>query len=333
VEYKDYYKVLGVARTATEKEIRSAYRKLARDLHPDRRPGDKEAEQRFKEINEAYEVLSDREKRARYDQLGANWQQFSTSRRTGGTGAGRAGDVGDLFRGDGGTTFTVGDLGDVLGRSRGGSGGPSTFSDFFETFFGRGGGGPSGGGASSIGQRGMDVEQAVEISLEEAFTGATRVVQLTDERSQRARRIEVKIPQGVADGARVRIAGQGGPGLGKAQPGDLMLLISVRPHPVFAREGDDLRVTVPVPVTVAALGGEIEVPTPRGNRLALKIPPETQSGRVFRLRRQGMPRINRPDERGDLLAEIAVHLPTPLTERHRALFTEMAQLEPSRAAV
>jgi DnaJ-class molecular chaperone len=176
-------------------------------------------------------------------------------------------------------------------------------------------------------RRGTDVEQPVDVSLEEAFNGTSRVVQLTDERSGRTRRLEVKIPPGVADGSRVRVAAQGGPGVFGGPAGDLYLVVRVTPSPSFAREGDDLRVKVPARLTVAVLGGEIEVPTPRGGKLALTLPPETQNGRVFRLRGQGMPRLERPTERGDLYAEVQVELPQSLSERQRKLFEELAAAE------
>lgn len=353
VEFKEYYQVLGVKKTATEKEIRAAYRKLARELHPDLNPNNKQAEQRFKDVNEAYEVLSDAAKRKKYDQLGSNWKHYEQWQRTGGAASGQPFDFDDLFgagrgrarttgrvnTGGGARTVTPEEMGEMFG------GGSSPFSDFFRTFFG---GGVSGGGAGrssgrttpstgpavedlfgggrSTTRQGRDVEQLVDVSLEEAFNGTSRVVQLTDERDGRARRIEVKIPPGVVEGSRVRVAGQGGTGVLGGPAGDLYLVIHVTPSPTFARDGDDLRVKVPARLTTAILGGEVDVPTPRGGKLALKIPPETQNGRVFRLRGQGMPRLDRPTERGDLFAEIQVQLPDGLTDRQRELFQELAKL-------
>jgi curved DNA-binding protein len=355
VEFKDYYQLLGVKKTATEKEIRTAYRKLARELHPDLNPNNKQAEQRFKDINEAYEVLSDAEKRKKYDQLGSNWKRYEQWQRTGGGQTGQPFDFDDLFGGAGrgrartttGRTVTPEEMEEIFGGAAGG-GGSSPFSDFFRTFFGGGvsggttttrGGrttvttGPSvedlfgGGGRGGSARKGRDVDQVVDVSLEEAFNGTSRVIQLTDERDGRTRRIEVKIPPGVAEGSRVRVAGQAGPGVLGGQAGDLYLVVHLTPSPSFTRDGDDLRVKVPARLTTAVLGGEVEVPTPKGGKLALKIPPETQNGRVFRLRGQGMPRLERPTERGDLFAEIQVQLPESLSDRQRELFEELAKLE------
>src|SRR5579884_3722976 len=348
VEFRDYYATLGVKKGASDKDIRSAYRKLARELHPDLNPNNKSAEKRFKEVNEAYEVLSDPEKRKKYDQLGANWRNYEQWQRAGGARAGQPFDWADLFGGGGPTsrartrtgggpgthtrtTVTPGDLGDLLGGGGGGSGtgAGSPFSDFFETFFG----GIGRGGTTTTSARpnatraGRDVDQPVDVTLEEAFNGTTRVVQVTDDRSGRTRRLEVKIPAGVSEGSRVRIAGQGGPGVLGGSAGDLYLVVHVTPSATFAREGDDLRVKVPARLTTAVLGGEVEVPTPKGGKLALKVPAGTQDGRVFRLRGQGMPRLDRPTERGDLFAEVHVQLPEQLTDRQRQLFEELARLE------
>lgn len=346
MEFRDYYATLGVKRGASEKELRSAYRKLARELHPDLKPGDKSAEKRFKEVNEAYEVLSDAEKRKRYDQLGSNWRQYEQWQRAGGNRGGQPFDFSDLFNGGtaggraragaGGATgpthqrtVTPEELGDLIGR--GGTGG-SPFSDFFQTFFSGSGreatttttaGRPRGGSSP---RSGRDVDQPVDITLEEAFAGTTRVVQVTDDRG-RGRRLEVKIPAGVADGARVRVAGQGGSGVLGGPTGDLYLVVQVTPSPSFTREGDDLHVKVPVRLTAAVLGGEIDVPTPRGTRLALKIPGGTQDGRRFRLRGQGMPHLENAGEHGDLIAEVHVQLPEQLSDRQRELFEELARMD------
>ena len=307
MEYKDYYKILGVERSASERDIKRAYRQLARKYHPDVNPGDRRSEERFKEINEAYEVLSDPEKRRKYDELGANYQQW---RRMGG----RPGDFdwSQWFAGaPGGGRVRVeyGDLGDLFGRGG--------FSDFFQSIFGGMGGAAAGARAASV--RGRDYEQPVQITLEEAFAGTTRRLR-TDGRT-----LEVKIPPGVRTGSRVRIAGEGGPGTGGAPRGDLYLLVEVLSHPRFKVEGDNLRVEVPVDVYASVLGGEVPVPTPKG-RVMLKIPPETQGGRVFRLRGQGMPRLGNPESRGDLYAEVRIEVPQKLTEREKELYRELAQL-------
>lgn len=352
MEFKDYYGILGVKKSASDKEIRTAYRKLARELHPDVNPKNQAAEKRFREVNEAYDVLSDPEKRKKFDQLGANWQQYEQWQRAGGARTGQPFDLNDLFAGartgrpgrtsggrsggrSGGEYRTVSQeeieellRGGAAGTGTSDTGGGGAFSDFFEMFFGglgrRGGGGTTTRGRTSAARAGHDLDQPVEISLEESFNGTTRVIQLTDEQTGRTRRIEVKIPAGMTDGSRVRIAGQGGPGVLGGPAGDLYLLIRLATGSAFAREGEHLRVRVDVPFTTAVLGGEIEVPSPKGGRLALKIPAGTQDGRTFRLRGQGMPRVDRPNEQGDLLAEIHARLPETLTDRQRELFQELA---------
>ena len=322
MEYKDYYKVLEVDRTASEKDIKRAYRRLARKYHPDVNPGDKEAEKRFKEINEAHEVLSDAEKRKKYDQFGAQWRDYE-----------RAGiNPEDLFRqyaggagGPGGARVRYArpeEVEDILNGLGGGSG----FSSFFETLFGQGaagGGSPFGRGAGPGGQMqmaGEDYEQPVEITLEEAFNGTARVVQKGN------RRIEVKIPPGVKTGSRVRVAGEGGPGMNQGPSGDLYLVIEVAPHALFERDGDDLSVKVPVDLYAAVLGGEVMVPTIKGTRLALKVPAGAQPGQRIRLRGQGMPSVRQPDQRGDLFAVLQVEIPRNLSARERELFEELRAL-------
>jgi curved DNA-binding protein len=310
MEYKDYYKILGVERNAAEKEIKRAYRQLARKYHPDVNPGDRKAEERFKEINEAYEVLSDAEKRRKYDELGANYQRWQRA-------GGRPGDF-DWSQWMGGAPggrvhVEYGDLNDLFG----GAGG---FSDFFQSIFGGMGARSSGPFQQGYGSaRGQDVEQPVQITLEEAFGGTKRLLQ------SRGRRLEVKIPPGVRTGSRVRVAGEGGPGRGGGAAGDLYLVIEVLPNPRFRVDGDDLRVRVPVDVYTAVLGGEVPVPTLKG-QVMLKIPPETQSGKVFRLRGQGMPRLGASDTRGDLYAEVEIQLPQRLSDRERELFRQLAEL-------
>ncbi|HEY48669.1 MAG TPA: J domain-containing protein [Dehalococcoidia bacterium] len=321
---KDYYKILGVNRNATAKEIKQAYRKLARQHHPDVNPGDKSAEVKFKEINEAHEVLSDPEKRKKYDKYGENWQyadQFEQARQrqprwdfsTGGTR----------------TTFDFGDIG---------GGG---FDSILDSILGGVGG--MGGRQVRRPRRGQDLEYPVEVTLEEAYHGATRLLETQVEepcsscrgegcpscnglgRIIRPKRLEVKIPPGVRDGSRVRIAGKGGPGYSGGSAGDLYLLTSVKPNKRFQRTGDDLTTEVDVPLTDAVLGSEIHVPTIAGKKLALKIPPETQNGKVFRLAGQGMPKLG-DKTRGDLLVKVKVVLPTKLSKREKELFEELKSL-------
>ncbi len=313
MEYKDYYKILGVSKDADEKEIKRAFRRLARKYHPDVNPGDPQAEERFKEINEAYEVLSDPEKRRKYDQLGAEWYRWQQA-------GGRPGDF-DWSRwvstAPGGQRVyvrygTPEDLQDLFGEG-------SPFSDFFSQIFGGMGAAPGGFEYRVRPQRGQDYEQEVEISLREAYQGTTRILQ------KDGRRLEVKIPPGARTGTRVRIAGEGGPGAAGGEAGDLYLRVRVRPDPQFERRGDDLYVTVPVDLYTAILGGKVRVPTLNG-AVMLTIPPGTQNGRVFRLRGKGMPRLRQPEQHGDLYAKVDVRLPTHLTPRQRELFEELRRI-------
>ncbi len=343
MQYKDYYKTLGVDKNATEKEIKKAYRKLARQCHPDVCPGDKVAEERFKEINEAYEVLSDPEKRRKYDQFGADWQRWQ---QAGGQPDGF--DWGRWTTGQpGGFRVEYHDLGDL---------GASGFSDFFEMLFGGMGGlgrAPRDDPWAQLRRRprrGQDMEHEVEISLQEAYTGTRRILQIqgTDPCStcagtglsgnqpcrtcggsgvtSRTRRIEVSIPPGVDTGSRVRVAGQGGAGTSGGTQGDLYLRVKVQPDPRFKRDGDNLHVDVPVDLYTALLGGEVYVPHLRGKALALTIPPETQNGRTFRLAGQGMPLLKSPDRHGDLFARVEVRLPTNLSGQEKKLFAELKAL-------
>lgn len=314
MEYKDYYKVLGVARDASEKEIKKAYRRLARQYHPDKNQGDSTAEERFKEINEAHEVLTDADKRRKYDQLGSQWQQWQ---RMGGDPS--QFDFGQWFSGgqrQGGVNYAYGD--DLFGSGGG-------FSDFFQSIFG----GPqmqwrqaqgAGRRGPGMARPGQDIEQEVEISLEEAFHGTNRAYRVD------GHRLEVKIPAGVATGSRVRVAGKGGQGQGGGPPGNFFLRVKVLPHGLFERNGDNLSCEVPVDVYTAVLGGEVRVPSLSGD-LKLKIPPETQSGRSFRLRGRGMPALRNPERRGDLFARVRIVLPDRLSEREKELFRELAQLD------
>jgi DnaJ-class molecular chaperone len=370
VQVKDYYETLGVPRTATEKVIRSAYRKLARQYHPDLNPGNKESEERFKEINEAHEVLTDADKRKLYDRFGEDWQRY---RDAGFTGDEQFTQPGAAGARRGGASFDPNDFSRWFSSQDEGGGytfystdeGDNTHSDFFETLFGSRGspfdrfGGFGGGFASTQtrgrtraprAQRGEDITAPVEISFDEAFRGTTRQLQMQVPETcptcggtgevrgqecptcdgtgvvQRTKTLEVSIPAGIDTGKRVRMAGQGGPGLNGGPPGDVSLLITVRPDPRFEREGDNLRTEVDVPVTTAVLGGEVEVQTPTG-RVALKVPAETQSGRSFRLRGKGMPKLRGPKgERGDLIARARIQIPRHLTDRERQLYEELRDL-------
>jgi curved DNA-binding protein len=307
MEFQDYYALLGVPKTASEKEIRSAYRKLARQFHPDVNPGNPEAEAKFKQINEAYEVLSDPEKRKKYDQLGARWKEYGAQPPPA---DGRRYEY---------RTARPEDLEDLFGESE-------PFSDFFETFFGSGGAGQTrtSGQRAPRPRRGGDLEYPIEITLAEAYKGTARTLELQTPDGE-TRRLEVKIPPGVTEGSRVRVAGQGSPGRNGGPAGDLYLVTTIRPDSRFERDGDDLRTRVWAPFTTLLLGGEVQVPTPDGRRLALKIPAGTQDGKLFRLRGQGMPHVGQPDRRGDLHVEVHARLPERLTERQRELLQEFTQ--------
>jgi len=324
---KDYYQILGVSRNASEKEIKQAYRRLARKHHPDLNPGDKSAEAKFKEINAAYEVLSNPEKRKKYDQFGEQWEYAEQFAKSGGQ---------ERVRwdfGKGGTTFEYGDL--------------SGFGDIFSSLFG-----DSGKGSRMRGpRRGQDIESTIEVSLEEAYHGSKRVIQLQTEEPCTAcggtgrvgnrvctmcngaggkiipKRLEVKIPAGVRDGSRIRIAGEGVSGRAGGKKGDLYLVAKVLPHKLFERRGDDLYTEVSVPLATAMLGGEVRLPTLNGN-LSLKIPPETQNGRVFRMAGKGVPQLGN-SKYGNMFAKVKVVLPTNLTEEEKKLFERLRSLRPT----
>ena len=339
MDYKDYYDTLGVSRDASEQEIKKAFRKLARQYHPDMNPDDPNAEEKFKSINEAYEVLSDPEKRKLYDQVGSDWKQWQRS----GADAGAQGfqDFSDWFGGQqpggGGGRQRVyvrpgagGGFEDLFG-GRGGAGGAAgadAFSDFFQQLFGsyQGGGGYQqdifgGGRAQQHPRRGQDYEQPVTITLQEAYEGTTRILRIGE------KRLEVQIPPGAESGTRVRVSGKGGPGAAGGPKGDLFLVINVQSHPRFERDGEDLTAHVDVDLYTAILGGEVAVPKPNGRSVMLSIPPETQNGQQFRLRGQGMPVLNRPDEHGNLYAVIDVQLPQELSEQERELFEQLKDLQ------
>jgi DnaJ-class molecular chaperone len=327
MEFKDYYSTLGVAKTATEKEIKQTYRKMARKHHPDVNPNDKAAEARFKEINEAYEVLGDPVKRRKYDELGANWRMYEQAGGAGGS-APRPGPQGP--QGGGFRTMTEEEMREMFGDG-------DPFSDFFHTFFGGAGGpmggfggGEEGGRATSsrrgrVARQGRDVEHELQLGLEDAYQGTTRRLSMTH--GGQARTVDVRIPPGVGDGSRVRVGGEGEHGTGGAQSGDLYLRIRLAPHPKFERKGRDLYTHVAVPLTTAVLGGEAEVQTIAGKPLRLKVPPTTQNGQVFRLKGHGMPAVGKPEQYGDLYATVDVELPRSLTPEQRTYFEALQKLE------
>ena len=315
MEFKDYYATLGVSKTATDKEIKQAFRKLARKYHPDVNPGDKGAEARFKEVNEANEVLSDPEKRKKYDELGANWRAYENAPP--GSGGGPFDFGGWQARGGGGRgggfrTMTEEEVAEMFG-----GGDDSPFSDFFKTFFGGMGGDEPGprAQARSRNRKGQDVEHPFELDLEDAIRGSVQRLQLRHD--GHARTVEVRIPPGVTDGSRVRVAGEGGRGAGSGPSGDLYLRVQLKPHSVFDVKGRDVYTRTRVAVPIAVLGGEVDVVTPDSKTLRLKIPAGTQSGQRFRLRGHGLPSVGKPDERGDLYASVDVEIPKTLSEEER----------------
>ena len=325
MEFKDYYATLGVSKTASEKEIKQAFRKLARKFHPDVNQSDKAAEARFKEINEAYEVLGDAGTRKKYDELGANWRMYEQ--------AGPAGSPqGAPWTGGGGgggfRTMTQEEMESMFGNT-------NPFSDFFNTFFGGSfsAGGPGPGGARAQARtrarQGRDVEHEIDLTLEDASEGTLRRLSMQQADGQ-ARTVDVRIPAGVSDGSRVRVAGEGEPGSGGAQSGDLFLRVRLVPHPVFERKGRDLYTKVAVPVTTVVLGGEADVQTLAGKPARLRIPPLTQNGQMFRLKGYGMPSTGKTDDKGDLYARVEAELPTQLTTEERAHYEALAKKDAAK---
>ncbi len=314
MDFKDYYEILGVPPDADEKTIKQAYRKLARQHHPDVNPGNKEAEEKFKTINEAYQALSNPEQRKKYDQLRAQYQSWQQSGRNPRdfnwqSWAAQPGQQANVQYG------TPEDFEDMFG-------GESPFSDFFSTIFGQAG----GRSAPSGPRKGQDVEAVVELSLEEAYRGETRAFQIGD------RRIEARIPPGVRTGSRVRLSGQGGPGRNGGPAGDVYLIIGLLPHPTFELEGDDLYTRVSVDFYTAALGGEALVPT-LDRTVTLKIPPKTQADRTFRLRGKGMPKPKDPNSKGDLYARTKLVLPENMTEQELNALRELAESHRNRQSI
>jgi len=314
MEFEDYYGVLGVPKTATDDEIKKAYRKLARTHHPDLNPGDKSAEAKFKDINEANEVLGDPEKRRKYDELGANWRQYEQQPPQGAPPGFRAGGQGGY------RTVTPEEMENLFGQE-------ASFSDFFSTFFGGSGPPPSAGrrGRPARPRKGQDIEAVAELTLEEAFAGTTRRIGVN--RDGKDRTVEVRIPAGIKDGARIRAAGEGAKTAQDASAGDLFLRVEVPAHARFERREQDLYTRAPVPVTTAVLGGEVSVTTLSGSTLRLKIPELTSSGRVFRLRGHGMPVVGKPAERGDLYVTAEIQIPPTLSPEERRHYEALQALD------
>ncbi len=328
MDYKDYYQILGVSRTASDKEIKKAYKQLARQHHPDLNDGDKKAEAKFQDINEAYEVLGDSEKRAKYDRFGHQWKHAQAGGRPGGGGGG----------------FDFDFSGFDFGAGGGGAGG---FSSFFEQMFGGGGG--HGHRSRSRSSKGKNANADVEVTLEEAFTGSTRTLSLSQTRpcascggmgvsgqgtcptcrgagqAATEKRIEVKIPAGVSEGSKIRVRGEGDPGRNGGPPGDLYLNVKLRKHPAYEVKGQDLYCDAQVPFYRAALGGKIEVTTLKG-KVDLKIPPATQGGKLFRLSGLGLPGMGGKKD-GNLYVKVVLTLPEAIDEEMDELYRRFAELD------
>jgi curved DNA-binding protein len=311
VQFRDYYETLGVSKTASEDEIRSAFRKLARKYHPDVAKDKKTAEEKFKQINEAYEVLSDPEKRRKYDQLGENWNQPGGFQPPPQWGGGQPGGFRWGSGENGGVDFEFGGTG---------------FSDFFEAFFGGGRGRSAFGGFGQRGtmaERGSDVGADIMVTLEEALHGSTRQVSLRRAGSKKTETYQVKIPRGVSEGQRIRLAGQGEAGERGGKSGDLFLRVRLARHPDFSVEGSDLVHEVKIAPWQATLGDQLIVPTLEGSA-RLKLPPGTQGGQRFRLRGRGLPGVS--GQRGDLYVVAQISVPKKLSEREREIWEQLAQL-------
>ncbi len=309
MEYKDYYKTLGVTKSATQDEIKKAYRKLAIKYHPDKTQGDKAKEEKFKEISEAYEVLGDPEKRKKYDQLGSNWKQYQNF----GGGAG----------GQGGFDWSQFAGGGQQGGNFGGfsfDGDPGGFSDFFQHIFGGGFGGARTGGRRSPGYKGRDIASEMSITFDEAYQGSTRIINLD------GKKFRIKIKPGVKNGQKIRLAGKGNPGVNGGPAGDLYITIKVIPNPKFKREANDLFADLNIDIPTAVLGGKAEVETPDGKTVSLKIPAGTSCGKKLRLRGKGMPYYEHPSKHGDLYVETKIAVPTKLSKEQKNLFEKLKKL-------
>lgn len=309
MDYKDYYSILGVSKTASQAEIKKAYRALAKKYHPDKNKGDKAAEDRFKDISEAYEVIGDEEKRKQYDQLGANWRQYQNA---GGPGRGYqsygGGQQGGGFRGFEGD--------DMFGGG---------FSDFFQQFFGGGFGQQQAGRSGQQAHKANDYEAEMDISLQEAYHGTSRLLNLHNQQ------LRITTKPGVADGQVLRIKGKGAPAVRGGTPGDLYIKVSVRPDPAFERKGDDLYTSLTLDMYTAILGGDAQVQTLTGP-LKLKIPAGTQPDKNLRLRGKGMPVYGKPDQYGDLYVKISVKLPGHLSVEERELLERLRELQQVKSA-
>lgn len=308
MEYKDYYKVLGVNKTASQDDIKKAYRKLAVKYHPDKTKGDKAKEEKFKEITEAYEVLKDPQKRKQYDELGANWKQYQD---------GNGGGWGNPYAGRGQTrTEFDGDFSDLFGDGGG-------FSDFFESFFGQGTSGQARGGRAASGFQGQDIQASVSISLDDAYEGGVRLINLN------GKRLRLKLKPGIEHNQTLKIKGKGQPGIHGGPAGDLYLTVEINPHARFERKGNDLYMTVPVDMYTATLGGKINIQTLKGSKVNVTIPKGTDSGKTLRLKGLGMPSYHHPDQFGNLFVQIKVTTPKGLSKEEEELLKKLQTMRSS----
>jgi curved DNA-binding protein len=302
MEYKDYYKILGVDKSASKEEIKKKYKKLARKYHPDVNPGNKEAEEKFKAINEAHEVLSDEEKRKKYDTLGADWQRYEQGDGAGGF------DWEQYAQAGGGRQrqYTNADFNQ------------GDFSDFFSSIFGEMGGGGRSSRRSSMAYKGQDYSAELTLTIEEAYRGVQKTITVT------GKNLRITIKPGVEDGQTIRLKGNGAPGANGGENGDLYITLRIAPDPRYTRQGSDLYVDTPVPVYLAALGGETLVHYP-GGQVKIKIKPGTQNGTLLRLKGKGFPVYNQANQHGDLFVKVNLQLPENLTDQEKELFRQLAQ--------
>ncbi len=303
MDFKDYYKILGVAKTATAEEIKKAYRKLAVKYHPDKNAGDKTAEEKFKEVNEAYEVISNSEKRKKYDELGDNWRYYQQHNAN----EGKDFDWSKWTSApdNGQRQYTYSTQGQQFGD----------FSDFFESVFG----GEARRPGAPRSWPGNDLQAELSISLEEAYTGCKRQIALNNEK------LQLNIKPGIADKQLLRLKGKGEPGRNGGAAGDLYITVHVEPHSHFERKGDDVYASVPVDLYTMLLGGKATIHTLKGF-IRIDIPPGTPNGKVLRLKNMGMPVYEKPGEYGHFYAKAEVLLPKKLTEKEKQLFTELRKL-------
>lgn len=309
MDYKDYYKILGVEKNASSDEIKKAFRKLALKYHPDKNKGDKTSEDKFKEINEANEVLSDPEKRKKYDQLGANWQQYQQY-----GGQGQEFDWSQFANRGGQQSYSFsGDFGDVFGESG--------YSDFFDMLFGQGFGGSTGTRRSrrTAPMRGQDLQAEIFISLEEAYKGTSRVF------NHEGQSIKLNIKPGIADGQILKLTGKGQKVSGGGQAGDLLISIRIQSHPIYDRKGDDLYADFQVDLYTAILGGKIKFNTLKGS-INITIQKESSFGKVLRLQKIGMPVYGKANEFGDLYLKLDIQIPKNLSDKEIKLFKDLQKL-------